>query len=146
MVTQKAHNLRFCRFESCFRHYNLMIQNKTKVKINDNSGVKIGECIKVYSKKSGKISDKILISVKNIYLNQKKNIKIKKGDLFKAIIIQTVYRKKSTINNIIKFDKNCIILLDNQNKPLGTRIFGPITSEFRKKKIFKIISLSSNIL
>ena len=47
---------------------------------------------------------------------------------------------------MIKFDKNCIIVLNSQNKPLGTRIFGPITSEFRKKKQFKILSLASNIL
>ena len=47
---------------------------------------------------------------------------------------------------MIRFDKNCIIILNNQNKPLGTRIFGPITSEFRKQKHFKILSLASNIL
>ena len=90
--------------------------------------------------------DKILISAKKLRLNQKKKVKIRKGDLFKALIIHTTYQKKSTIGNIIKFDKNCIIILNNQNKPLGTRIFGPITSEFRKHKNFKILSLSSNIL
>ena len=47
---------------------------------------------------------------------------------------------------MIRFDQNCIIILNNQSKPLGTRIFGPITSEFRKQKNFKILSLSSNIL
>ncbi len=123
-----------------------MIQIKTKLKVNDNSGVKIGQCIKIYKKKTGKIGDTILISAKSLRLNQKKKIKITKGDLFKALIIHTKYQKNSTIGNIIKFDKNCIIILNNQNKPLGTRIFGPITSEFRKQKNFKILSLSSNIL
>nr|YP_009729725.1 ribosomal protein L14 [Plasmopara viticola]AVI15615.1 ribosomal protein L14 [Plasmopara viticola]QHW07464.1 ribosomal protein L14 [Plasmopara viticola] len=123
-----------------------MIQVQTKLKINDNSGIKIGQCIKIYKKKIGKIGDTVLISAKKLRLNQKKKNKIIKGDLFKALIIHTKYQKKSTIGNMIKFDKNSIIILNNQNKPLGTRIFGPITSEFRKQKNFKILSLSSNIL
>ena len=123
-----------------------MIQIQTKLKINDNSGIKIGQCIKIYKKKVGKIGDTILISVKKLRVNQKKKIKIVKGDLFKALIIHTTYQKKSTVGNFIKFDKNCLIILNNQNKPLGTRIFGPISSEFRKQKNFKILSLASNIL
>ena len=123
-----------------------MIQIQTKLKINDNSGIKIGQCLKIYKKKVGKIGDTILISAKKLRLNKKKKLKIVKGNLFKALIIHTKYNKRSTIGNIIKFDKNCIIILNNQNKPLGTRIFGPITSEFRKQKNFKILSLSSTIL
>ncbi len=119
---------------------------QTKLKINDNSGIKLGQCIQVYKSKFGKIGDIILISVKKLRLNKKKKIKITKGNMFKALIIHTKYSKKSTIGNQIKFDKNCAIILNNQNKPLGTRIFGPITSEFRKNKNFKILSLSSNIL
>ena len=123
-----------------------MIQIQTQLKINDNSGIKLGQCLKIYKKPIGKIGDIILISVKKLRLNQKKKIKIVKGDLFKALIIHTNYPQKSTIGNIIKFDKNCLIILNNQNKPLGTRIFGPITSKFRKQKNFKILSLASNIL
>jgi len=123
-----------------------MIQIQTKLKVNDNSGIKIGQCIKIYKSKVGKIGDTILISAKKLRLNQKKKVKIIKGDLFKALIVHTTYQKKSTIGNLIKFDKNCIIILNNQNKPLYTRIFGSITSKFRKQKNFKILSLSSNIL
>jgi large subunit ribosomal protein L14 len=123
-----------------------MIQKRTLLKINDNSGIKIGSCIKIYKKNIGSICDKILISVKFLYLNKDKKINIKKGDLFKAIIVHNVYKKKITINNMISFDENCIIILNNQNKPLGTRIFGPITSKIRKNKNFKLISLSLNIL
>ena len=123
-----------------------MIQIQTKLTINDNSGIKIGQCIKIYKKRIGKIGDTVLISAKKLRLNQKKKIKIVKGDLFKALIIHTKYQKISTIGNLLKFDKNSIIILNNQNKPLGTRIFGPITSEFRKQKHFKILSLASNIL
>jgi large subunit ribosomal protein L14 len=123
-----------------------MIHIETKLKIKDNTGVKIGQCIKIYKKKTGSIGDLILISVKSLRLNKKKKIKINKGDLLKALIIQTKYSSKNTIGNYIKFDNNCAIILNNQNKLMGTRILGPITSEFRKKKQFKILSLSSNIL
>lgn len=126
-----------------------MIQKGTQIKINDNSGIKLGNCIKVYKKNNGTIGDKILISVRKLRLTKKKIIKInkiKKGDLFKAFIVHSVYKKKNTINNMIKFDLNCVIILNNQNKPIGTRVFGPITSKFREKKNFKLISLASKIL
>lgn len=123
-----------------------MIHLETKLKIKDNTGVKIGQCIKIYKKKTGTIGDLILISVKSLRLNKKKKIKINKGDLLKALIIQTKYSVKNTIGNYIKFDNNCVVILNNQNKLMGTRILGPITSEFRKKKQFKILSLSSYIL
>nr|YP_008475365.1 ribosomal protein L14 [Achlya hypogyna]AGS55490.1 ribosomal protein L14 [Achlya hypogyna] len=123
-----------------------MIHIQTKLKIKDNTGVKIGQCIKIYKKVTGTIGDTILISVKNLRLNKKKKIKIIKGDLLKALIIQTKYSVKNTTGNYIKFDNNCAVILNNQNKLMGTRILGPITSEFRKKKQFKILSLASNIL
>lgn len=123
-----------------------MIHIQTKLKIKDNTGVKIGQCIKIYKKTTGTIGDTILISVKSLRLNKKKKNKIIKGDLLKALIIQTKYNIKNTINNYIKFDNNSAIILNNQNKLMGTRILGPITSEFKKKKQFKILSLASNIL
>ena len=123
-----------------------MIHLETKLKIKDNTGVKIEQCIKIYKKKTGTIGNLILISVKSLRLNKKKKIKINKGDLLKALIIQTKYSVKNTIGNYIKFDNNCVVILNNQNKLMGTRILGPITSEFRKKKQFKILSLSSYIL
>ena len=122
-----------------------MIQIQTKLKIKDNTGVKIGQCIKIYKKNTGTIGDTILIAVKNLRLKKKKS-KIIKGDLLKALIIQTKYSVKNTIGTYIKFDNNCAVILNNQNKLMGTRIFGPITSEFRKKKQFKLLSLASNIL
>jgi ribosomal protein L14 len=71
-----------------------MIQKRTQLKINDNSGIKIGQCIKVYKKNIGNIGDKILISVKKLRLNQKKLIKIKKGDLFRAFKFKVFIKKK----------------------------------------------------
>lgn len=124
-----------------------MIQIQTKLKINDNSGIKVGQCIKIYQKNNvGTVGDIILISVKKLKLNPKKKIKLVKGDLFKALIIHTSYSTKNTIGNHIKFDSNCSVILNTQKKLLGTRIFGPITSIFRKQKQFKILSLASHIL
>ena len=123
-----------------------MIKIQTKLHINDNSGIKLGQCLKIYKKNVGKIGDTVLLSVKKLRLKTKKKIKLVKGDLFKALIIHTRATKHSTIGNCIKFDTNCVVILNNNFKPLGTRIFGPITSEFRKQKNFKILSLSSHIL
>ena len=123
-----------------------MIQIQTKLKIKDNTGVKKGQCIKTFQGSFASIGDIILISVKSLRLNKKKKKKINKGDILKALIIQTKYSVQNTIGNYIRFDENCIIILNNNNQPLGTRILGPITSEFRKKKNMKIISLASNIL
>lgn len=122
-----------------------MIHIQTKLNINDNSGIKLAQCLKIYKKKTGQIGDIILISIKNLKTNSNKK-KLLKGDLLKAIIIYTKYKNKNTIGNLIKFDINSIIILNNQNKPLGTRIFGPITSKFRKLKNFKILSIASNII
>lgn len=122
-----------------------MIHIQTKLNINDNSGIKLAQCLKIYKKKTGHIGDIILISIKNLKTNSNKK-KLLKGDLLKAIIIYTKYKNKNTIGNLIKFDINSIIILNNQNKPLGTRIFGPITSKFRKLKNFKILSIASNII
>lgn len=122
-----------------------MIHIQTKIKINDNTGIKLGQCLHIYKKKNGKIGDLILISIKKLRIKQQK-VKMSKGSLFKGLIVHTKYFKKSTIGNLINFDKNAMIILNNQNKPLGTRIFGPITSEFRRQKKLKILSLSSHIL
>ena len=122
-----------------------MIHIQTKLNVNDNSGIKLAQCLKIYKKKTGKIGDIILISIKNLKTNSSKK-KLLKGDLLKAVIIYTKYKNKNTIGNLIKFDINSIIILNNQNKPLGTRIFGPITSTFRKLKNFKILSIANNII
>jgi large subunit ribosomal protein L14 len=123
-----------------------MIQVQSKIKIKDNTGIKEGNCIKVLKKKNATIGDLILISIRNLKLNSLKKNKFYKGDIVKCLIIQTKFSNKSVIGNYIKFKDNAAIVLNNQNKPLGTKIFGLITSEFRKNKQFKILSLSSNIL
>lgn len=123
-----------------------MIHLQTKVQIKDNTGIKEGICIKVLNKKYGKIGDLILISIKKVKFNQLKKNKFKKGDILKGLIIQTKYSSKNNFQNYIQFYNNSVIIFNNNNQPLGSKILGLIPSSFRKKKQFKILSLSSNIL
>lgn len=121
-----------------------MLQTQTKVKIIDNTGGKLGMCLTTYKNKSGKIGDIILISVKKIKSQSKQRIKLSKGDMYKALIIRTKKLTLNFANTCVKFDQNAVILLKN-DKPLGSRIFGPVPLKLRNQKLFKIITLA-NIL
>jgi len=122
-----------------------MIQTKTKLKVSDNSGAKIVESIKIFSKSkynNAKIGDIIVVSIKKAISKKK----IKKGQVMYALIIRTkknILRKDGTN---IKFNDNAVILVNNALTPIGTRIFGPILYELRKKKLMKIVSLASCIV
>lgn len=121
-----------------------MIQVQTKLKVIDNSGVKKGQTIKIYKGKSGKMGDIILISVKQI--QSKTKLKISKGNLFKALIVRTKYKRKNLINNYISFNENSIILLNDKNLPIASRILGPISGQLRKNKQLKVLSLASTVI
>lgn len=122
-----------------------MVQKQTKVKISDNTGGKLGMCITTYKAKSGKIGDIILISIKKIKSQSKQRIKLTKGDMYKALIIRTKNLTLNFANTYIKFDQNAVILLKN-NKPVGSRIFGPVPLKLRNQKLFKIISLANTLI
>lgn len=119
-----------------------MIFLQTKIIASDNSGIRTATCIKVYLKKIGKLNNIILISVK--YL--KFNAKIKKGDLFKAIIVRTKQKNHRQYGNSINFIDNAVVILNKKNELYGTRIFGPVANELRKKRFTKILSLASTII
>lgn len=122
-----------------------MIQSQTLLYVADNSGAKKVICIKVlgHSKKQyAYIGDIIKVSVKDSIPNSK----CKKGDVMNAIIIRTkkgVLRKDGTK---LSFDKNSVVLLNSDNNPIGTRIFGPVTYEIKSSKFSKIISMASEVL
>lgn len=124
-----------------------MISIQTLLSVKDNTGIKKVQCIKIFKGLTASIGDIILISVKKLkFFNTQKKIKIKKGNILKAIIIQTKYPCKNTIGNYIRFDQNCVLLLNNQGNLIGNRIFSPITTHFRKKKNVKILTLASRVL
>lgn len=111
-----------------------MIQQQTILNVSDNSGAKTAKCIKVlngFKKKTGTIGDIITISIKKLR-ETKKVSKVKKGEIYKALIIRT---KKATKNShcYSSFSDNAVILLDKQNNFIGTRIIGPVPKKNKKK-------------
>ena len=118
---------------------------QSRLIVKDNSGVKKGQCIKIYQGTFAKLGDIILISIKIMKPGLKKKTKLKKGDIVKSLLIHTKYAHLTHIG-YISFDKNQIILIDNKYQPLGNRILGPITNELRKKKFNKIISIASYVV
>ena len=122
-----------------------MIQMQSKLFVADNSGARKIQCIKVLGgskRRFASIGDIIVVSVKDALPRSK----VKKGEVQRAIIVRT---KKPLIREdgtSIKFDTNAAVLLDKQNEPIGTRIFGPVTRELRKKNMMKIVSLAPEVL
>ena len=122
-----------------------MIQQETRLKVADNSGAKVVQCFKVLGgskKRYASIGDIIVVSIKDAL----PRAKVKKGDVYKAVIVRTSKDFKRSDGTAIRFDKNAAVLLDKQEEPIATRIFGPVTRELRSKKFMKIISLAPEVL
>jgi large subunit ribosomal protein L14 len=126
-----------------------MIQNHTYLNIIDNSGAKNVSCIKVingYKRRYAKIGDLIMVSIKNLRLKRRSSSKVKKGELFKALIIRTKIKTDSFFGDHFLFLENAAILLNKQNKLVGTRIFGSVPKNFRRTKFLKICFLSLGLI
>jgi large subunit ribosomal protein L14 len=122
-----------------------MIQMRTILDVADNSGARKIGCIKVLGsskRKYASLGDVIVVSVKDAIPNSK----IKKGDVVRAVVVRTKKGIKRPDGSYIKFDDNSAVLLNQQNEPIGTRIFGPVARELRAKKFVKIISLAPEVL
>ena len=122
-----------------------MIQVQTELTVADNTGAKRVECIKVLGgskRRYASIGDSIVVSVKDAISNGK----VKKGSVHKAVVVRTRYSIKRYDGSTVKFDNNAVVLTDEKNEPIGTRIFGPVTRELRLKGQTKIISLAPEVL
>ena len=122
-----------------------MIQMQSKLFVADNSGARKIQCIKVLGgskRRSASIGDIIVVSIKDALPREK----VKKGDVYKAVIVRTSKDFKRKDGTAIRFDKNAAVLLDKQEEPIATRIFGPVTRELRSKKFMKIISLAPEVI
>ena len=122
-----------------------MIQMQSKLDVADNSGARKIQCIKVLGgskRRFASIGDIIIVSVKDAIPRGK----VKKGEVLKAIVVRTKKDFKRKDGTTIRFDKNAAVLLDKQEEPIATRIFGPVTRELRSKKFMKIISLAPEVL
>lgn len=122
-----------------------MIQQESVLKVADNSGAKLVKCIKVLGgtrRRYATIGDVIVVSVKEALPNQP----IKKGSIHRGVIVRTKKEYKREDGSYIKFDDNAVVLLDANNNPRGTRVFGPVARELRDKDFMKIISLAPEVL
>ena len=122
-----------------------MIQMQTRLKVADNSGAKVIQCIKVLGgsgKKTANIGDVIVASVKTATPGGV----VKKKDVVKAVIVRSVTGVRRADGSYIKFDENAAVIIDNQKQPKGTRIFGPVAGELRDNEYMKIVSLAPEVL
>lgn len=122
-----------------------MIQMQSILGVADNSGAKSVMCIKVLGGSHhmlASLGDTIVVSVKDAIPGSK----VKKGEVYKAVIVRNKYGSKRDNGTSIKFNSNAVILLNKQNEPIGTRIFGPVTRELRAKNFLKIISLAKEVI
>ena len=122
-----------------------MIQMQSNLEVADNSGARKIQCIKVLGgskRRFASIGDVIIVSIKDAIPRGK----VKKGEVVKAVVVRTKKHFKRNDGTTIRFDKNAAVLLDKQEEPIATRIFGPVTRELRTKKFMKIISLAPEVL
>jgi large subunit ribosomal protein L14 len=121
-----------------------MIQMQTMLNIADNSGARKVMCIKVLGgshRRYARVGDIVKVSVKDSIPRSK----VKKGDVMSAVVVRTRQGVRRDDGSLIRFDGNAAVLLNNSNEPIGTRIFGPVTRELRKR-FMKIISLAPEVL
>ncbi|GGW82535.1 50S ribosomal protein L14 [Alteromonas halophila] len=122
-----------------------MIQMQTNLDVADNSGARRVQCIKVLGgshRRYAGIGDIIKITVKEAIPRGK----VKKGDVLNAVVVRTRKGVRRADGSTIRFDKNAAVLLNANNQPIGTRIFGPVTRELRSENFMKIISLAPEVL
>lgn len=122
-----------------------MIQTESYLDVADNSGARRVQCIKVLGgshRRYAAVGDIIKVTVKEAIPRGK----VKKGQVMKAVVVRTKRGVRRQDGSLIKFDDNAAVLLNDQDAPVGTRIFGPVTRELRGEKFMKIISLAPEVL
>jgi large subunit ribosomal protein L14 len=122
-----------------------MIQMQTSLDVADNSGAKKVMCIKVLGgshRRYAGIGDIIKVSVKDAIPRGR----VKKGEVYNALVVRTCKGVRRADGSVIRFDGNAAVILNTQLQPIGTRIFGPVTRELRGDKFMKIISLAPEVL
>lgn len=122
-----------------------MIQVQTVLDVADNSGARKVQCIKVLGgskRRYAGIGDVIKVSIKEAIPRGK----VKKGEVMDAVVVRTCKGVRRADGSVIRFDSNAVVLLNAQEQPVGTRIFGPVTRELRSTSFMKIVSLALEVL
>ena len=122
-----------------------MIQQETRLKVADNSGAKTVQCFKVLGgskRRYATVGDVVVVSVKTSIPGGM----VKKGDVSRAVIVRVAKELRRQDGSYIRFDENAGVLLNSQNEPRGTRIFGPVARELRDSGYMKIVSMAPEVL
>lgn len=122
-----------------------MIQMQTVMNVADNSGARRVQCIKVLGgshRRYARVGDVIKVSVKDAIPRGK----VKKGEVYNAVVVRTAKAIRRSDGSAIRFDTNAAVILNAKLEPVGTRIFGPVTRELRSEKFMKIVSLAPEVL
>ncbi len=122
-----------------------MIQMQSTLSAADNSGAKELMCIKVLGgskRRYAAIGDIIKVAVKDAIPRGK----VKKGEVYNAVVVRTAKGVRRGDGSLIRFDGNAAVLLNNKLEPIGTRIFGPVTRELRSERFMKIVSLAPEVI
>jgi large subunit ribosomal protein L14 len=122
-----------------------MIQMQTVIDVADNSGAKTARCIKVLggtSRRSASIGDVVVVSVQRSI----PSATVKRKAVVKGVVIRTRQPVRRADGSHVRFDRNAIVLIDADNTPRGTRIFGAVPRELREKRFMKIISLATEVV
>jgi|TARA_B100000809_G_scaffold257061_1_gene297983 large subunit ribosomal protein L14 len=122
-----------------------MIQMQSRLEVADNTGARSIMCIKVLGgskRRYASIGDIIKVSIKDAAPRGR----VKKGEVYDAVVVRTAKGVRRSDGSLVKFDSNAAVLLDPKHEPIGTRIFGPVTRELRTGKFMKIVSLASEVI
>lgn len=122
-----------------------MVQQESRLGVADNSGAKEVLVIRVLGgtgRKYASIGDKVVIAVKSAVSSSN----MKKGSVSKAVVVRTKKEVRRKDGSYIRFEDNAVVLLNNNDEPRGTRIFGPVARELREKQFMKIVSLAPEVL
>jgi large subunit ribosomal protein L14 len=122
-----------------------MIQMETVLDVADNTGARAVRCIKVMGgskRRYASIGDLIKVSVKDAAPRGR----VKKGEIYDAVVVRTAKGVRRSDGSVIRFDRNAAVLLTPKMEPIGTRIFGPVTRELRTEQFMKIVSLAPEVL
>jgi large subunit ribosomal protein L14 len=122
-----------------------MIQLRTRLRVADNSGARIAECIRVLggsSRRYARVGDIIVVSVKQVT----PGAPIQKGEMSRAVVVRQTQPLRRPDGSVIRFDENACVLISDQRNPRGTRVFGPVARELREKEFMRIVSLAPEVI
>jgi large subunit ribosomal protein L14 len=122
-----------------------MIQLRTRLKVADNSGARVAECIRVIggsSRRYARVGDIIMVAVKQVTPGGP----IPKGTMSRAVVVRQTQPLRRADGSVIRFDENACVLIGDQQNPRGTRVFGPVARELREREFTRIVSLAPEVI